>query len=76
MFSFVHKKNLEILVYPDIRHIIEFDENDEPWAETKNGLNENIDDYIEIEPMEAFKLCERFVSVFEDKSSQSKLTAA
>ena len=79
MLSFVHKETLEIEVYPDVRHIIEFDENDELWAETKNKLDENMADYIEIEPMtsfESYKLLENFVLVVDDESLQDDLQAA
>lgn len=79
MLSFVHKETLEIVVYPDIRHIIEFDENDELWAETTEKLDENIMDYVRIEPMESyesFKLRENFVTVVDDASLQNDLIAA
>lgn len=79
MLSFVHKETLEIEVYPDVTHIIDFDENDELWAETKNKLDENMADYIEIEPMasfESYKLLENFVLVVDDEALQDDLQAA
>ena len=79
MLSFVHKETLEIIVYPDIRQNLYFDEHEELWAETRDKLDENIQDYIEIEPMasfESFKIRERFVSVVDDKLLQNKLIAA
>jgi len=73
MVCFYHKPSGEMDYYPNDLKNLSFDE--EPWAETINKIEANLDDYIRFEGMsshEAFGIMEDFVGGIDHIPTHNK----
>lgn len=73
---FLHKTNGEIESYPKDLFLEYFDDDDNPWRDVLDKIDENIEDYIKIEPMESnrsFRVMADFSEQLENEQFQEKL---
>ena len=74
---FIHKENGTLIAYPDELNYPDFDPDE--WTEVIEKVEDDIDNYVEIEKMdshESFKVMESFVDTIDDVRLRDKLIRA